>query len=174
MSYTGARPPKDWTANLRETSSDSPAVDLDPIEQRAIDAAIPFAAEHARRYIATAGKDDGWQGPRPILLLYTTGRRSGDIRRNPLLYLELDGERYVIGSKGGHAAHPLWFRNLEAEPRVHVRVERDFYAATAEIVTGAARAHVWSVLVEGYPTFVDYQSRAPREIPVVRLRRTAS
>ncbi len=112
MSFKLITPPKAWIAKLREPVEVAASVELHPIERDAIDSAVPFAAEHARRYIATGGKDDGWEGPRPILLLYTTGRRSGDVRRNPLLYLEHENERYIVGSKGGAPAHPLWFLNL--------------------------------------------------------------
>ena len=166
-------PPKAWIAKLRQPVAATSPVQLHPIERDAIDSAVPFAAEHARRYIATAGQDDGWDGPRPILLLYTTGRRSGDIRRNPLLFLEHENERYIVGSKGGADAHPLWYLNLRDDPRVHVRVNDDFYPAVAELLTGAERSRIWPVLTARYTMFADYQSNTPREIPLVRLRRTA-
>ena len=166
-------PPKAWIAKLRQPVVATAPVTLDAIERNAIDSAVPFAAEHARRYIATGGKDDGWDGPRPILLLYTTGRRSGDVRRNPLLYLEHENQRYIVGSKGGAAAHPLWFLNLRDEPRVHVRVNDDFYPALAELLTSEERARIWPVLTARYTMFADYQANTAREIPLVRLRRTA-
>ncbi|HTO58824.1 MAG TPA: nitroreductase/quinone reductase family protein [Pseudomonadales bacterium] len=179
MANTNITPPRAWTAKLRtETTKprdpfdSTSAIELDPIERDAIDSAVPFAAEHARRYIATAGKDDGWDGPRPILLLYTTGRRSGDIRRNPLLYLEHEGARYIVGSKGGYATHPLWFLNLVAEPNVHIRVDADFYAAIAEVLEPDERARLWPTLTARYPMFADYQAHTERAIPLVRLRRT--
>ncbi len=166
-------PPKAWVAKLRQPVTATSPVQLHPIERDAIDSAVPFAAEHARRYIATAGQDDGWDGPRPILLLYTTGRRSGDIRRNPLLFLEHENERYIVASYGGAAAHPLWFLNLRDDPRVQVRVNDDFYPAVAKLLTSEERAHIWPVLTARYTMFADYQSNTSREIPLVRLRRTA-
>jgi deazaflavin-dependent oxidoreductase (nitroreductase family) len=174
MANTNITPPRAWTAKLKEPFDAKPTVELDPIERGAVDSAVPFAAEHARRYIATGGQDDGWDGPRPILLLYTTGRRSGDTRRNPLLYLEHEGARYVVGSKGGYATHPLWFSNLVADPRVHVRVDADFYAAVAEILDPDERARLWPVLTARYPMFAEYQAHTERAIPLVRLRRVAS
>jgi F420H(2)-dependent quinone reductase len=166
-------PPRAWIAKLRQSVAANSPVQLHPIERDAIDSAVPFAAEHARRYIATAGQDDGWDGPRPILLLYTTGRRSGDIRRNPLLFLEHENERYIVGSKGGADAHPLWFLNLRDDPRVHVRVNDDFYPAVAELLTSEERSRIWPVLTARYTMFADYQSNTAREIPLVRLRRIA-
>jgi len=171
MASSNIRPPRAWTAKLKERIDIPAHIDLDPIERDAIDSAVPFAAEHARRYIASAGKDDGWEGPRPILLLYTTGRRSGDTRRNPLLYLEHEGERFIVGSKGGDAAHPMWFLNLLAQPAVHVRVDADFFPAVAEVLSPADRARIWPILTRRYEMFADYQSHTDREIPLIRLRR---
>ena len=165
------RPPRAWIRKLGQPVDTTPPDSLHPIERDAIDSAVPFAAEHARRYIATGGKDDGWDGPRPILLLYTTGRRSGDIRRNPLLFLEHDNERYIVGSKGGAPADPLWFLNLRDEPRVHVRVNEEFYPAVAELLTSDERARVWPILTARYEMFGEYQANTQREIPLVRLRR---
>ena len=135
-----------------------------------VDSAVPFAAEHARRYIASNGQDDGWDGPRPILLLYTTGKKTGVIRRNPVLFFDHEGERFIIGSKGGDAAHPQWFTNLVANPEVHIRVAAVFYAAIAEVVEEGVRAQVWPILTAHYEMFAAYQLRSDRQIPLVRLR----
>jgi deazaflavin-dependent oxidoreductase (nitroreductase family) len=159
-----------WIARLREEDpSLTEKAAVDAIDAEALDNAVGFAAEHARRYIATDGADDGWLGPRPILVLYTTGRRSGRIRRNPLLYFEQDGERYLIGSKGGADQHPEWYLNLCAEPRVHLRVMAEVYEADTRTTSGDERAAVWRELVVGYPMFEDYQRATDREIPLVHL-----
>ena len=178
-------PPRAWIANLREPaatagpndSSTDPTRDpllgpvLDPIERDALDSAVPFAAEHARRYIASAGADDGWDGPRPILLLYTVGRTTGAVRRNPVLFFDHGGERFIIGSKGGDVQHPQWFTNLVANPDVYIRVDTDFYRAVAEVVADEARAAAWPSLIARYEMFAAYQARTERQIPLVRLRR---
>ena len=159
-----------WIAALRERDPDASLKDtLDAIDRDALDNAVGFAAEHARRYVATDGADDGWQGPRPILLLYTTGRRSGRIRRNPLLYFEHAGRRYVIGSKGGDDRHPEWYLNLRDEPAVHVRVMADVYEADARTLAAAEREALWPDLVARYPMFDEYQAETERPIPVVEL-----
>ena len=159
-----------WIARLRQEDPTATLKDtLDRIDRDALDNAVGFAAEHARRYVATDGADDGWEGPRPILLLYTTGRRSGRTRRNPLLYFEHDGMRYLIGSKGGDDRHPEWYLNLCAEPRVHVRVMADVYEAEARTLGTAERAALWPELVARYPMFADYQATTGRQIPVVQL-----
>jgi deazaflavin-dependent oxidoreductase (nitroreductase family) len=158
----------DWTRRLGGETP-SPAAFVHAIDEQALDNEVGFAAAHTRRYIATNGEDDGWDGPRPILILYTMGRKSGQVRRNPLLYHEHDGERLVVGSKGGDPAHPAWYLNLIADPSVHVRVMAEVYAATAEVLTPSERAEVWPRIVAGYPMFAGYQKRTEREIPIVRL-----
>lgn len=161
-----------WIAQLRQADPSRTLKDsLDEIDRVALDNAVGFAAEHARRYVATDGEDDGWAGPRPILILYTTGRRSGQIRRNPLLFFEQDGERYLIGSKGGDDRHPEWYLNLVAEPRVHVRVMAEVYEADARTLEHDERAALWPELVASYPMFDDYQRATARAIPVVQLHR---
>ena len=166
---TTPNPPKAWIANLRESTEGADLRSLDPIERDALDSAVPFAAEHARRYIASAGQDDGWDGPRPILLLYTIGKKTGVVRRNPVLFFDHDGERFIIGSKGGDAEHPQWFANLVSNPKVHIRVDAGFYAAVAEVVEEAVRAQVWPILIARYEMFAAYQLRTDRQIPLVRL-----
>jgi len=161
-----------WINRLRQADPSLTLKDtLDEIDRESLDNAVGFAAEHARRYVATDGVDDGWDGPRPILILYTTGRRSGAIRRNPLLFLEHEGERYLIGSKGGDDRHPEWYLNLVAEPRVHLRVLGEVYEAEARTLDDAERASLWPELVAGYPMFADYQQATSRQIPVVHLQR---
>ena len=164
--------PKAWIEKLGdEVEIAGSFADLDPIERDAVDGSVPFAAQHARRYIATAGQDDGWGGPRPILLLYTVGRKSGTIRRNPVLFFEHAGGRYIMGSKGGDPADPSWFVNLQANPNVHIRIDAEFFAVRAEVVGAEERATVWPELTAVYPMFASYAKRTEREIPLIRLHR---
>lgn len=160
-----------WIGRLRDGDAVETTRDADDLDRDALDSAVGFAAEHARRYVATGGADDGWDGPRPIVLLYTTGRRSGKVRRNPLLCFERDGERYVIGSKGGAERAPAWYLNLTAEARVHVRFGPDLYEADAVTIDDDERAALWPELVARYPMFGDYQRTTTRQIPLVRLVR---
>jgi deazaflavin-dependent oxidoreductase (nitroreductase family) len=163
----------DWTRQLRKAPADTSETSVrdrvDAIDAVALDNEVPFAAAHARRYVASDGEDDGWEGPRPILILYTKGRRSGAVRRNPLLYVEHDGHRHVIGSKGGVDGHPSWYLNLRDEPRVHVRVMAEVYEADARTLDDDERAALWPHLVAGYPMFAEYQARTQRQIPVVLI-----
>jgi len=138
-----------------------------------VEGSLGFSSAHARRYVASDGEDDGWDGPRPICLLYTKGRRSGSIRRNPLLCFEHDDRRYVIGSLGGAPKHPNWYLNLLDEPRVHVRFGAELYEADARTVSDEERAVLWPELVARYPMFGDYQANTDRQIPIVALEAIA-
>jgi deazaflavin-dependent oxidoreductase (nitroreductase family) len=129
--------------------------------------------EHARRYLATGGRDGHiWEGV-TTLLLTTTGRRSGQSRTTPLIYGR-DGERYVVvASRGGAPAHPAWYDNLVAQPAVQVQVMADRFTARARTATPAERPVLWKTMATIWPPYDDYQARTTREIPVVVLERVA-
>ena len=108
-------------------------------------------------------------GGAPVLLLTTIGRKSGQPKTAPLLYLQ-DGDDYVVvASKGGMSQHPLWFKNLEANPRVEVEVGSRKIGATARRATREEKAALWPKLVGMYSSYADYQARTTRDIPVVIL-----
>jgi deazaflavin-dependent oxidoreductase (nitroreductase family) len=125
---------------------------------------------HNRALIATFRAEGGADG-RPLVLLTTTGRRSGELRTTPMMYVP-DGERLlVVASNAGAAADPDWYRNLLAEPRVHVELGPDEYDATAAPLEGEERDRVFARICEQYPFFVDHQAQVERTIPVVALSR---
>jgi F420H(2)-dependent quinone reductase len=108
----------------------------------------------------------------PVLLLTTTGRRSGEPRTVPLLYLQ-DGDRYLlVASKGGMSHHPLWFRNLERDPAVQVEVGGRRRAMTARRATPEEKRAYWPRLIGMYGDYDTYQARTTRDIPVVVLSPT--
>jgi deazaflavin-dependent oxidoreductase (nitroreductase family) len=105
----------------------------------------------------------------PVLLLHHVGRRSGEERTTPLIYLR-DGEDLVIvASMGGTPKHPAWFHNLTDRPATEVELRGGRRAVTARVAGAEERARLWPRLVERHPAFADYQARAEREIPVVVL-----
>ena len=127
---------------------------------------------HVRLYRLTGGRFVGRVGKAPILLLTTTGRRSGEPRTAPLLYLR-DGERLaIVASFGGHPKHPVWYLNLTANPEVNVQVGPDRFAATARTATPEERASLWPLFVAMYPGYAGYQEKTTREIPIVLLARS--
>ncbi|PQM49336.1 Deazaflavin-dependent nitroreductase [Mycobacterium talmoniae] len=103
----------------------------------------------------------------PVALLTTTGRKSGQPRVSPLLYLR-DGDRVVlVASQGGRANNPMWYLNLKANPKVSVQIKKEVLQLTARDATEAERDQYWPQLVEMYSSFDDYQSWTDRVIPVV-------
>ena len=103
----------------------------------------------------------------PVALLTTIGRKTGQPRVSPLLFLR-DGDRIVlVASQGGRANNPMWYLNLKANPKVTVQVKKDVLKLTARDATDAERAQYWPQLVSMYSSFDDYQSWTERVIPIV-------
>ena len=129
--------------------------------------------EHVKRYRETDGREGyEWNGA-TCLILTTTGRKSGEPRTVPLIFAA-DGDRCIlIASKGGAPQHPLWYRNIEANPKVEVQVKGDRFPATARTVDGAERERCWALAAEQWPNYNEYVKRTSRTIPVVVLERNA-
>jgi deazaflavin-dependent oxidoreductase (nitroreductase family) len=105
----------------------------------------------------------------PLLLLHTTGAKTGEARVSPVMYLDLDGHRYVFASKAGSESNPDWYRNLMAHPNVSVEVGPATQSATAVAVTGDERDRIYREQATRYPGFAEYQEKTSRVIPVVEL-----
>lgn len=119
-------------------------------------------------YKRTGGKVAGsfLQGA-PVALLTTTGRKTGEPRVSPLLYLR-EGDRVVlVASQGGAAKHPMWYLNLKADPKITVQIKDEILYLTARDATEQERAEYWPKLVEMYSSFEDYQAWTDRVIPIV-------
>ena len=117
--------------------------------------------------------DDPFAG-RPLLLLTTTGARSGQRRTTPLMYVADRDRLLVIASNAGAPAHPDWYRNLLAHPEATVEVGADTYDVHAVVLEGAERQQLWDKIVESYPFFTEHQAKITREIPVIALERQAA
>ena len=136
-----------------------------------------MAAVNVRIYKLTRGRiggtwriGAGWKDPVPICLVEHRGRRTGRWRTTPLVYLR-DGDRLVVvASQAGRSTHPLWYRNIEADPDVAVQVRGDRRPMKARTATAAERAELWPRLVDLYSDYDSYQSWTEREIPVVVLQ----
>jgi len=131
-----------------------------------------FGEEHVRRYRETGGEVGHiWKEGSTVLLLTTTGRRSGEPRTTPLIYAR-DGDRYVIvASKGGAPEHPGWYENLSKTPEVELQVRDEVFRARAHDAEGEERERLWGKANEVWPHYVEYQQQTEREIPVVVLER---
>jgi deazaflavin-dependent oxidoreductase (nitroreductase family) len=120
---------------------------------------------------ANAGKVGGQFAGAPLLLLTTTGAKSGAKRVNPLAYLA-DGDRYVIiASYAGADSNPPWYHNLVAHPRVTVEVGTQTFEAQAEVVREPERTRLYGKMEAVMPAFTEYRQKTKRTIPVIALRR---
>ena len=108
---------------------------------------------------------------RPVVLLTTTGAKSGKIYTTPVRAF-FDGDTiYVIASKAGAPTHPDWYRNLVAHPEITVEVGKETFKAQAVVATGEERERLWAKAIATEPTFAEYQTKTTRQLPVVILER---
>jgi len=115
------------------------------------------------------GEWDGYH----LLLLHSTGAKTGQHRVNPVGYRR-DGDRFVVlGSNGGAPSHPDWFHNLRANPQVSVEVGKERFDVRARFAVDEERERLWREFKEEIPVLADYEQKTSREIPVVVLERVA-
>ncbi|MFZ9984678.1 MAG: nitroreductase family deazaflavin-dependent oxidoreductase [Ilumatobacteraceae bacterium] len=139
-------------------------------DKKIVDSPTEWVADHIRRYVESGGEDGHiWRGV-PTLLLTTTGRKSGMLRRTALIY-GIDGSDYVIvASKGGHPTNPLWFENLVDDSNVEIQVGPQIIQAHASVITDESRyQRVWDQMVTVWPGFNEYKEKTSRLIPLVAL-----
>lgn len=118
---------------------------------------------------ANGGKVGGQFEGAPLLLLTSTGAKSGRSHTTPTMYLR-DGDRLVVfASKAGAPTNPAWYHNLLAHPRARVEVGTETLEVDAEVVTGEERDKLYATQAERYPGFAEYQEKTARVIPVVAL-----
>lgn len=121
---------------------------------------------------ANEGKVGGAFAGRPLLLLHTTGAKTGQQRVNPLAYTR-DGDRLVvIASKGGAPTHPDWYYNLLANSQVTVEVGTERFPARALVASEPERTRLFDQMVAESPGFADYQRKTTRVLPVIVLTRS--
>jgi len=128
-----------------------------------------FGDEHVRQYEQTGGKvGHDWNGT-SCLILHTTGRTSGEVRKNPLIYGR-DGKDYVlVASKGGAPDNPGWYQNLVAHPDVKIQVLGKILPVRARTATPEEKRRVWKIMTAQWPDYARYQAGTKRDIPVVLL-----
>ncbi|MDT5010751.1 MAG: hypothetical protein QOH57_2368 [Mycobacterium sp.] len=138
------------------------------LNKRSTDVVIKWMSRaNAWLYKRSGGKRGATFEKAPVALLTTTGRKTGQPRVSPLLFLE-DGDRVIVAaSKIGSEKNPMWYLNLKADPRVQVQIKADVRELRARDATEAERSTYWPRLVQMYPTFEDYQSWTDRQIPIV-------
>jgi deazaflavin-dependent oxidoreductase (nitroreductase family) len=103
----------------------------------------------------------------PVIIVTNRGRKTGAIRKTPLMRV-VDGKNYIlVASQGGAPKHPLWYHNLKAEPNVEIRDETEVYKMRVrEVVDPVERQRLWDIAVKAYPPYQEYQAKTNRIIPV--------
>ena len=134
------------------------------------DASHLHGPEHVRSYRETDGEvGHDWRKGSSVLLLTTTGRRSGEPRATPLIYGRRGDDYLVVASKGGSPEPPAWYVNLREQPDVEVQVLGERFPARARTATAEEKPELWQEMVRHWPDYDSYQRRTDREIPVVVL-----
>lgn len=128
-----------------------------------------FGEEHVRKYEETGGKVGHDWNDAHVLILHTTGRKSGATRKLPLIYGR-DGDDYlIVASKGGAPNHPAWYLNLVANPNAKVQVRSDVIGVTARTATPEEKVRLWPKMTAQWPDYDAYQQKTDRDIPLVIL-----
>lgn len=127
---------------------------------------------HRLLYRLAGGRFLGRIAGMPVLLLTTTGRRSGRLRTTPLTYFEVGRDLVIVGSNGGEETPPRWWLNLQANPHARVTRGRDTREVQAREALGEEREQLWGMITATYAGYAAYAGRTTRTIPVVVLART--
>ena len=130
-----------------------------------------WAADQAEKYEASGGAKANTMRGVPVVILTTRGRRTGGLRKSPLMRVEHEGSYAVIASKGGAPEHPAWYLNLVDEPHVMLQDGPEAVDMRARVAEGDERATWWARATEVWPDYNDYQTKTDRQIPVVVLER---
>lgn len=124
-----------------------------------------------KEFRENGGKVGGSFEGAPLLLLHSTGAKSGEERVNPMMYQAVDGGYAVFASKAGAPDNPDWYHNLKAHPDTSVEVGTDTVAVTARVLDAEEREPIWQKQKADYPAFAEYEEKTDRLIPVIMLER---
>lgn len=122
-----------------------------------------------KEFRASAGKVGGAFEGAPLLLLHTTGAKSGQERVNPVMYRRVGNSYAIFASKAGAPTNPDWYRNLVANPAVRAEIGSEILDLTARVADSAEREPIWTAQKADYPGFAEYEEKTTRQIPVVIL-----
>jgi F420H(2)-dependent quinone reductase len=128
-----------------------------------------MVADQVTQYESTNGTEGGTLEGKPVVILTTHGRKTGSVRKSPLMRVEHDGRYVVVASMGGAPQHPVWYLNLAADPRVTLQDGARVMELRARTANSEERALWWPRAVAAWPAYDEYQKNTEREIPVVVL-----
>ncbi|NHA66816.1 nitroreductase family deazaflavin-dependent oxidoreductase [Phycicoccus flavus] len=136
---------------------------------------IPSPTEWVRDQVSTIEETGDTRSvqvmDRPVVMLTMRGRKSGALRKVPLMRVEHEGVYAAVASKGGAPEHPVWYGNLRADPHLTLQDGTESWPAVAREIHGEERAQWWDRCVAAYPPYTEYQEKTDRQIPVLVLER---
>jgi deazaflavin-dependent oxidoreductase (nitroreductase family) len=135
-----------------------------------------WVRDQVQRYEETDGREANTLRDTglPVVIFTTRGRKSGKLRKVPLMRVEHDGVYAMVASQGGSPKNPVWYKNVTADPEaLMVQDGADVFDATAREIHGEEREVWWQRAVAAYPSYADYQRKTDRQIPVVLAERRA-
>jgi deazaflavin-dependent oxidoreductase (nitroreductase family) len=130
-----------------------------------------FNSKVIAEFRENGGKVGGPFDGAPLLLLHTTGAKSGQGRVNPMMYQTIGDGFAVFASKAGAPTNPDWYHNLVADPHVKAEIGTETIELTARVADDGTRAPIWEAWKKANPGFADYEAKTTRQIPVVLLER---
>ncbi len=129
-----------------------------------------FNAEIIEEFRANGGKVGGMFEGAPLLILHSTGAKSGKTRTHPMMYQKRDDGYAIFASMGGAPTSPAWYHNLVANPDATIEIGGDTAAVTARVTEDEERSIIWEKQKSDFPTFAEYERNTTRTIPVVVLQ----
>jgi deazaflavin-dependent oxidoreductase (nitroreductase family) len=140
---------------------------------------IPSTAGWVRDQVELYESSNGTEGvtigepPLPVIIVTHRGRKTGAIRKSPLMRAK-DGDDYIlVASLGGAPKHPVWYHNLKADPNVEIRDKTEVWPMRVrEVVDPVEKSRLWDIAVEAYPPYQEYQDKTDRVIPLFIAKRT--
>ncbi|ORV84463.1 nitroreductase family deazaflavin-dependent oxidoreductase [Mycolicibacterium iranicum] len=130
-----------------------------------------FNRSIVEEFRANGGKVGGPFEGGTLLLLHTTGAKSGKSRLSPLAYLMIDGKMIIVGSYAGAPKHPAWVHNLRANPKAYIEIGTEAYDVAVRELPENERNATYPKLIELAPVFAEYQAKTTRPIPLFELTR---
>jgi deazaflavin-dependent oxidoreductase (nitroreductase family) len=131
-------------------------------------------AKIIQEFRGNGGKVGGPFEGATLLLLHTTGAKTGRERVNPMMYRQVGDSYAVFASKAGASTNPDWYHNLVANPAVRAEIGRQTLDLTARVAENSEREPIWAAQKADYPGFAEYETKTSRQIPVVILEATSS
>jgi deazaflavin-dependent oxidoreductase (nitroreductase family) len=128
-----------------------------------------FNADMMKDFRANEGKVGGMFEGAPLVILHTTGARSGKERLAPLMYLDYEDRMFVFASKAGADTNPDWYHNVKANPSVTIEIGTETVERTAVELDADERSRIYAVQASRYAQFGEYQKGTDRAIPVIEL-----